>query len=138
MIAGGTPAVAVYPAGPNTYWHDSLFACQSAKEAQILQPTACSFVITFWHDPNETPTLSTKPRCHDQVPSFVTFSSTLLDDGCPKNSTSFTYDIPLFDLQNQHIFTFNPLQSSTTMLWKPHICHLQCSLTSMMLYHLVT
>jgi len=68
----------------------------------------------------------------------MTFSSTLLNDGCPKNSTLFTYDIPLLDLQNQHTFTFNPLQSSTTLLWKPHIWHLNCSLTSIMLHHLVT
>jgi len=77
-------------------------------------------------------------RCHEQVPSFVTFSPTLLDDGCRKYSTLFTYDIPLLDLQNHHIFTFSPLQSSTTLLWKPHIWHLHCSLTSMMLYHWVT
>jgi len=76
-------------------------------------------------------------RCHEQVSSFMTFSSTLLDDGRPKYSTLFTHDIPLLDLQNQHIFTFNPLQSSTTLLWKPHTWHLHCSLTSMMLHHLV-
>ena len=48
-----------------------LLVSQQTKHKTFQQSTACSLVITFWHDPNETPTLSTKPYIFSWTSSLI-------------------------------------------------------------------